>query len=75
VIAVGKGSDAEAEQYVCGIYGFAMTELGECPRYRLQVAETAKGRRQRQQREDLFKQIDEIVEDIWGDADGTRDSD
>ena len=70
IASVGKAGEAVKARYVCGICGFAMTELGECPRCRLQVEETAKGLRQRQQRDALLREIDEFVEGKWDDPDG-----
>jgi hypothetical protein len=54
---------------VCGICGFALNELRERARCRLQVEETAKGLRKRQQRKRLFREIDGIVEEGWGEDD------
>lgn len=75
VYYVAHSGEVEPDKYVCGICGFTRTELGECPQCKLQIERTAKGLKQRQQREDLFKQIDEFVEGKWDDADGAQDSD
>ncbi len=45
IASVGKAEQMEPKQYVCGICGLAMTRLGECPRCKMQVDETAKGLR------------------------------
>ena len=62
---MGKAGEVEWTKYVCGICGFVMNELGERPRCRLQVEETAKGLRVRQRRKALFREIDQIVEESW----------
>lgn len=67
VASVGK---AEEEQVVCGVCGFALNQVGECPRCKLQNEEAAKGLRARRQREQLFREIDELVRDRWEDAEG-----
>ena len=43
IASVGKAGEVEPDTYVCGICGFTMTELRECPRCKLQRAKTAKG--------------------------------
>jgi hypothetical protein len=65
IASVGKAGEVEKEKYVCGICGFALTELGECPRCKMQIERTARGLRKRRQRDELFKEIDEIVDDEW----------
>jgi hypothetical protein len=43
VASPGKAGKVEKKKYACGICGFAMDELGECPRCKLQRERTAKG--------------------------------
>ena len=65
IASTGKAGEVEKEKYVCGICGFALSELGECPRCRLQSKETAKGLRRQQARRDLLREIGEIVDQEW----------
>jgi hypothetical protein len=67
IASVGKAGEVERPTYVCGICGFVMTELGECPRCKLQVEEGAKGLRARQSGKALFGEIDQIVGESWND--------
>ena len=69
IASVGKAGQVEKEKYVCGICGFALTELGDCPRCKMQIEETAKGLRKEQDRDALFREIDQIVEEQWDDED------
>jgi hypothetical protein len=59
VASVGKAGEVEKEKYVCGICGFAIDELGECPRCKLQIEETARGIEARRDRKKLFREISE----------------
>jgi hypothetical protein len=68
IATIGKASKIQKEQYFCGVCGFALTELGECPRCRMQIEETAKRLRTRQAREELFREIGKIVEEGWQDS-------
>ena len=69
IASKGKADEVDKMKYVCGIYGFALNELRECPRCRMQVEETVKGLRRERQRKRLFREIDEIVEQQWDDED------
>ena len=69
IASVGRAIEVEKEKYVCGICGFALNDLGECPRCKMQVERTARGLRKRKQRDELFREIDQIVEDQWDDED------
>ena len=42
-----------------------MNELGECPRCKLYIEETAQGLRKRQEREALFREVDDVVNASW----------
>jgi hypothetical protein len=66
VASVGKAGEVEKEKYVCGICGFAMDELRECPRCKLQNEEIDKGLRARQERNALFREIGDVVDEAWG---------
>jgi hypothetical protein len=65
IASVGKAGEVEPEKYVCGICGFAMTELGECPRCRLQRARTAKGLERRA----FLREIGRLVDEKWNEPD------
>jgi hypothetical protein len=52
-------------RYVCSTCGFPLDDLGECLRCRLYMVERA-----RQQREELFQEIDRIVAQRWADPYG-----
>ena len=43
VASLGKAGEVEKKKYVCGICGFAMTELGECPRLQAATGENRQG--------------------------------
>lgn len=59
VASIGPAGEVDKEQYTCGICGFALTELGECPRCKMQIERTARGLREKQERDELFKEIDD----------------
>ena len=63
IASIGKAGEVEKEKYICGICGFALNELGECPRCKLQVEETAKELRSRRQKQSMWRQIEEILEE------------
>ena len=65
IASVGKAGEVEPEKYVCGVCGFAVTELGECPRCKLQRARTARGLERRA----FLSEIDRFVEERWDEAD------
>ena len=59
IASVGK---AGKETVTCGICGFILNEVGECPRCKLMVAETVRGIEARQEmREALFREVGEIL--------------
>jgi hypothetical protein len=60
VILVPLG-EAEKKPFTCGICGFVMDELHECPRCKLAVEETA--REVERAREQLFGDIEEFLQD------------
>jgi hypothetical protein len=59
VVLVPLG-EAEKEPVICGVCGFVMDELGECPRCKLAVEETA--REVEREREQLFENIEAFLE-------------
>ena len=73
VASVGKAGQVKREKHVCGICGFALDGVGECQRCKLQNEEIAKGLRARRERNALFREIGDVVDEAWGDA-GREDS-
>ena len=72
VASLGKAGEVEREKYVCGICGFAMDHVGECPRCKLQRERTARGLRRRA----FLSEIDELLRNKWdgvGPEDATGD--
>jgi len=69
IASLGEAGDVQRKQYVCGICGFALAELRECPRCKMQIERTANGLRARHAREQLFREIDEIVGEKWEESD------
>ena len=65
VYYVTHSEEVERAKYACSVCGLAVTELGECPRCKMQVEETARELRERQERDALFREIDQIVEEQW----------
>jgi hypothetical protein len=68
IVIIASLGKAEKEQVVCGTCGFALDQVGECPRCKIQIEETCKGFRAKQQREVLFREADGIVK-RWEDSD------
>jgi hypothetical protein len=63
VVIIAPVGEAEAKQVVCGICGFVLNEVGECPRCKLITEEAAKElKAQREAQEALFHEIEEILE-------------
>jgi hypothetical protein len=67
--SIGKAGETEKEKYVCGICGFAMDELGECPRCKLQIEETVRGIEARREGKKLFREINEHLRGMEGEDD------
>jgi hypothetical protein len=66
VLIIAPVGDAEPATYTCGVCGFVMNEVGECPRCKLAVegeigaiADTSEGRSVLEQVEDLLAGLDE----------------
>ena len=73
IASVGRAGAVKMEKYVCGICGFALTELGACPRCRMQIEETAKGLRRREVREAFLREVDEFLDEKWEDSEAGGD--
>ncbi len=62
VVIIGSSGKAEAERVICGLCGFALNEVGECPRCRLAAREGAKELKERERvREALVLEVEEIL--------------
>ncbi|TET55133.1 MAG: hypothetical protein E3J64_00730 [Anaerolineales bacterium] len=63
-LIVAATAEAKAPSLVCGICGFALQEIGDCPRCRLIVEETAAGiRRQQEQNGAVLDEAQKILRD------------
>ena len=63
VLIIASVGVAGKERVTCGICGFVMNEVGECPRCKMMVTETARDIEARQEmREALFREVGEILE-------------
>ena len=63
VVIIASLGKTEAERVICGICGFALDRIGECPRCRLAAREAAKELKERQEARDaLFREVEEILE-------------
>ena len=62
VLVIAATGKAEQEQVVCGICGFALNEVGECPRCKLIDAGIAKDIRARQEeKEAMLREVEGIL--------------
>ena len=62
VLIIASVGEAGKEQVICGVCGFVLDGVGECPRCKLMVEETARGIEERQEmREALFTDVEEIL--------------
>jgi hypothetical protein len=53
----------EAELVICGVCGFVMDEMGECPRCKLMLEDAARVLENKlREREQLFEDVDEFLE-------------
>ena len=72
VVIIASVGEAESKPVVCGICGFALEEVGECPRCKLAAKEGAqKLKEQGEAHEALFREIKEFLEQ-GDDATGHR---
>ena len=65
IAPLGKVDAREVPHLECEICGCALDEMGDCPRCQLHFVQAAGRRLQRVQREMLFDEIDQIVEQRW----------
>ncbi len=63
LVIIGSLGRAGVERVICGICGFALNDVGGCPRCKLVTEEAAKELKERQEAEEaLFREIEEILE-------------
>ena len=63
VVIIASQGKTEAGQVICGICGFVLNEVGECPRCRVAAREGAKRLKERGEALDaLFREVEEILE-------------
>ena len=67
IAPLGQEDTREEKRLVCDICGCALDNMGDCPRCQLHFVQTARQLRERVQREVLFSEIDQIVEERWRD--------
>jgi hypothetical protein len=67
IAPLGKVGAREVPRLECDICGCALDDMGDCPRCQLHFVQAARRRLQRVQREMLFSEIDQIVEQRWRD--------
>ena len=65
IAPLGKVGAREVPRLECDICGCALDDVGDCPRCQLHFVQSARQRLKRVQRELLFSEIDEIVEQRW----------
>jgi hypothetical protein len=64
VVIVAATGRAEEPRAVCGICGFVLGEVGECPRCRLIDRQIAEGwRRRQEEREEMLREVEEILKE------------
>ena len=62
VVIIAATGQAEDGPVTCGICGFVMHQIGDCPRCKRIVEDTARGLRRRQEERDaLMDEVDEIL--------------
>jgi hypothetical protein len=61
VLIIAPIGDAEPATYTCGVCGFVMNEVGECPRCGLAMEEGAVGLDRGDARPDILDEVDEIL--------------
>ena len=65
VVIIAATGSAKDGSVMCGICGFAMEQVGDCPRCRRIVADAARGlRRRHAEHRALMDEVDEILEEM-----------
>ena len=64
VVIIAATGEAEEKPIICGICGFVLDEVGDCPRCKLVVKENAKRiRARRDERAEMFREVSDILEE------------
>jgi hypothetical protein len=63
VLIIAPVGDAPAPTYTCGICGFVMNEVGECPRCKLAVENDAERLQRASRAGDVFDQVRELLDE------------
>ena len=62
VLIIASVGEAGKEKVTCGVCGFVLDGVGECPRCKMMIEETTRGIEARQEmREALFREVEEIL--------------
>ena len=67
IAPLGREQAREEPHLICDICGCALDDMGDCPRCQLHFVQTAHQLRERVQRELLFAEIEQVVEQQWQD--------
>ena len=64
-VIIASAGKTEVERVICGICGFALNEVRECPRCRLAAIEGAKRLKEQEEAHGaLFREIEEFLEQV-----------
>ncbi len=64
IAPVGKAGAVEKEKFTCGVCGFVMNKVKECPRCKLSARATAEGLRKRKEEKELFDQVRDALDEV-----------
>jgi hypothetical protein len=67
VLIIAPIGQAEPATYTCGVCGFVMNEVGECPRCKLAIQEGAAGLDSWDDTPDILDQVDRLLRKLDGD--------
>ena len=67
VVIIAATGEAEEKPVICGICGFVLDEVSDCPRCKLMVEENAKRiRARRDERAEMLQEVERILGDEYG---------
>ncbi len=69
IASTGKAHDEKKEEVVCGICGFALDKVGECPRCKFQNAMIAEELRKKAETDAFLREVEEIAQRAWDEFD------
>jgi hypothetical protein len=67
VLIIAPVGEAATATYTCGVCGFVMNEVGECPRCRLAIEEGAAEIAGGEDTLDILDQVDKLLKGLDGD--------